>query len=1025
MNKHVGTLLIWSISIASLSTAKTITLDGNDSGRNFEGVGALSAGASTRLLVDYPEPYRSDILDYLFKPNFGASMHHIKVEIGSDMNSTIGTEPAHARTREEMKYPDFTRGYEYWLMSEAKKRNPAILTDMLEWGAPYWFANDYDHITAFFSRDNAEFIASALKGAKTVWGIDVDFTGIWNEGPYASYPSKDIADWIANIYRPALNAYGLKDTKIVALDANQNQWKIAEWMMEDKALFDAVDIIGEHYPGAQTTSIAIKTNKPLWANEDAWLDGSWGGGIAMTRVFNRNYIDGRMTKTITWAPISSFYNFMFGAGFPGKMMANTPWSGHYIVEPAIWAMAHTTQFAHPGWQYLDNGCGYLDLENKNGSYVALKNPESNDYTVIIETAGISTTKEINFEIIGGLNTGIVHVWKSNEGRQFIKISQLKPVNGRFTLNIEGQSIYSLTTTIGQNKGEPVHPIPANKPFPIPYTEAFDKYNIGKTPLYFSDYVGGFETAQGANKSHVLRQVVPQRGIDWTYGGNVYPHTLLGDSNWRNYEVCCDVYIENAGSAALFGRVAAVDRNGVPPRGYGFYIHTSGRWELKYYNTMLAEGNTIIKPDTWYNLKLEFSGARAKTYLDGIFLTEVIQPSYSNGAVGIGCGWNYAQFDNFTIKPIEELISIPASQRTVRAFPDSDNNPVHNLFDGDEKTIYIAPTSKTSPAMTALFKLNSPFCVYGIRYLPRQDGNLEGTLMDYEIALSDDGIRYNEVAQGMFEKNPRNKSVLFPAKFAKYVKISAKSATGSNCVSGSELEILHIDRTERISAVSMNVVVPSTYPGYPAYQMLDENDQTFWHSASSLPMYVDVDLGGTYMINKFAYTPRPDGLNGNIKYYKLYASSDGKMYQLINEGKFDGASGRKEVWLPATEASHIRFEIIETTTTQQGWANIAEIAFYQTRIPIENIRIRAENDRAVITEKHGNMKLTAQIEPSYADNPTIIWKVYDSGMKDTTGAAIDSNGMLTVWANGMYKVQAQAGDGSGTTGDYTIQVSGQD
>ena len=56
-----------------------VTVDGGSKGRVWAGVGALSAGASSRLLYDYPEPQRSEILDYLFKPNFGASLHHLKV----------------------------------------------------------------------------------------------------------------------------------------------------------------------------------------------------------------------------------------------------------------------------------------------------------------------------------------------------------------------------------------------------------------------------------------------------------------------------------------------------------------------------------------------------------------------------------------------------------------------------------------------------------------------------------------------------------------------------------------------------------------------------------------------------------------------------------------------------------------------------------------------------------------------------------------------------------------------------------
>lgn len=74
-----------------------IFINGKSPGRTFEGLGALSAGASSRLLWDYPEPYRGEILDLLFKPKFGASLQHLKVEIGGNVNSTDGSEPATRR----------------------------------------------------------------------------------------------------------------------------------------------------------------------------------------------------------------------------------------------------------------------------------------------------------------------------------------------------------------------------------------------------------------------------------------------------------------------------------------------------------------------------------------------------------------------------------------------------------------------------------------------------------------------------------------------------------------------------------------------------------------------------------------------------------------------------------------------------------------------------------------------------------------------------------------------------------------
>ena len=54
---------------------QTITLKGDAGGPQFDGIGAVSGGGATSVLLkDYPEPQRSQVLDLLFKPKFGASM---------------------------------------------------------------------------------------------------------------------------------------------------------------------------------------------------------------------------------------------------------------------------------------------------------------------------------------------------------------------------------------------------------------------------------------------------------------------------------------------------------------------------------------------------------------------------------------------------------------------------------------------------------------------------------------------------------------------------------------------------------------------------------------------------------------------------------------------------------------------------------------------------------------------------------------------------------------------------------------
>jgi hypothetical protein len=119
--------------------ATSITINGSSSGRTFDGVGAISGGGgNSRLLIDYPEPQRSQILDYMFKPGYGAAVQILKAEIGGDTNSTSGAEPSIEHTRGTV---NCDTGYEWWLMEQAKARNPNIKLYGLAWGAPGWIGN--------------------------------------------------------------------------------------------------------------------------------------------------------------------------------------------------------------------------------------------------------------------------------------------------------------------------------------------------------------------------------------------------------------------------------------------------------------------------------------------------------------------------------------------------------------------------------------------------------------------------------------------------------------------------------------------------------------------------------------------------------------------------------------------------------------------------------------------------------------------------------------------------------------------
>ena len=228
-------------------------------------------------------------------------------------------------------------------------------------------------------------------------GLDINYVGIWNEMPY------DTA-WI-KLLRAHLDRQGLAAVKIVAAD-QVNNWTIVEQMKADPALAAAIQVVGVHYPDFKSTAAARQCGKPLWSSEDCWAGTKgWPRTAAVAKICNRNYIQGKMTTTVIWALITSYYDNLPDPDC-GLIRANTPWSGHYEVQ-AIWAAAHTTQFTQPGWKYLDGqACGLLP---GGGSYVTLKATNGSDYSVILETVDAQQPQPIILELSGGIPARVVHV----------------------------------------------------------------------------------------------------------------------------------------------------------------------------------------------------------------------------------------------------------------------------------------------------------------------------------------------------------------------------------------------------------------------------------------------------------------------------------------------------------------------------------------------------------------------------------------------------------------------------------------
>ncbi|HZD51129.1 MAG TPA: hypothetical protein VE178_20485 [Silvibacterium sp.] len=629
----------------------TVVVDSKSKGRIFDGLGALSAGASSRLLYDYPEPQRSQILDYLFKPGYGAALQHLKVEVGADVNSTDGSEPSHMRTREDH---DYTRGYEWWLMVEAHKRNPNIILDILPWGAPGWVGNG-----KLYSPDMAEYMADFIEGARKTYGLDIKYVGIWNEVVHNSTYVKEL--------HQALLRHHLQ-TKLVCCDEyvgeGKGQWAIADEIKTDPELNAAVDVIGVHYPldkdKVTTTYSALMSGKPLWASEDQpnggsgpYLSRAWdpGGGI-LANLYNRKYLEGAMTKTEIWSPITSYYDNL-AAPNSGLMYANTPWSGHYEVQSTIWVTAHTTQFAQPAWQYMDASSGYLP---EKGTYVSLRSPDEKDWSVVLETVGASHPQKVDFVVRAPLPTAAVSIWETNGARSFEKVAELQPSGGSFSYTFEPDAIYSLTTTTGQGKGS-AQP-PPSAPFPLPYKEDFETVELKRAPKYLSDQDGAFEVHPCLGRpGRCLEQVITMKPTAW--GPEPDPFTMAGDAKWKDYCVSADLLFLTDSPASMSGRIDSADvfqdSKARFPSGYMLRLKPDGSWELlssvfKKPVQTLASGSTKLDRKQWHRLQMCFAGNNIGVRLDGSILTTVQDGTHAEGMFALGSEWDRIEFDNLEVLP---------------------------------------------------------------------------------------------------------------------------------------------------------------------------------------------------------------------------------------------------------------------------------------------------------------------------------------------------------------------------------------
>ena len=627
-----------------------IRIDARGTGRTFDGVGAISGGGgNTRLLRDYPAKQRGEILDYLFKPGYGASLQLLKIEIGGDANSTDGSEPSVEHARGAV---NCNAGYEFWLAEQAKLRNPKIKLYALAWAAPGWIGGG-----KFWSPEMVDYLMTWM-GCAQAHGLTIDYLGGWNERGF------DKA-WYENLHSVLAAKY--PHTQVVGDDSD---WEVADAITGDPSFAKAVDIVGVHYSchggdggdanSCHSTQNGLATGKPLWDSENGSQDDDTGAG-ALIRAITRGYIDAKMTALLNWPLIAAITSNL---PYPtvGLMVAGEPWSGNYSTGKSLWVTAHIAQFTQPGWQFLDGASGYLGGDRTQGSYISLRSPTGGDWSTVVEATTATAPSTGLFRLGGDLAHKPVHVWASNlnstaEGDQFVKMADLIPDgSGSLQFTFRPGFVYTFSS-LGRGVGKGAAIAPQASHLRLPYRDNFDGYTPGQEARYLSDMQGSFEvqTCAAGRAGSCLQQMAAVKPIEWQDDSDAF--TLLGDPSWTDYAISVDALLVKPGTLEVIGRAGTQKRPQSHQQGYLLQISDTGAWTVMKSDTSgkrttLASGaSSPLGVGQWHQLGLSFRDDSITALIDGKRLTALKDTSYPSGQVGLGLtSYDTDQFDNLSITP---------------------------------------------------------------------------------------------------------------------------------------------------------------------------------------------------------------------------------------------------------------------------------------------------------------------------------------------------------------------------------------
>ena len=321
-------------------------------------------------------------------------------------------------------------------------------------------------------------------------------------------------------------------------------------------------------------------------------------------------------------------------------------------------------------------------------------------------------------------------------------------------------------------------------------------------------------------------------------------------------------------------------------------------------------------------------------------------------------------------PVQDITVTAGSEEV-----SSEDTPAQNVIDGSSATIWHTKWSSGNDSSSygnhyLILELKEETEIAGLRYLPRQDGSVNGIVTGYEISVSTDGVDYTTAAEGSWAQDTDWKLASFEtpqrAKYVRFAVTQAGTNQSGKCFS---------------SAAEVRVTVPHK-------EILVEGITLTAEKA-------ELTVGETLRIEAKVAPEEAD--NKAL----IWSSSNPDAAQAAPDGTVTAkAAGTAVIRAQAADGSGVFGELT---------VNIKE----KEPVKVESITLTAEKTELTAGE---TLRIEAKVAPEEAENKALIWSSANSA-----AAAVAADGTVTAKAAGTAVIRAQAADGSGIVGSIVLSI----